>query len=83
MAPFSGGAIHQNSSKSRLFNGMKNTAIFERQRVSGMSPQMLILPKSSPNIGQFLGQGHNLQKIIGLITDSMTYLLQFHIIITS
>jgi hypothetical protein len=36
-----------------------------------MSPQILILPKSSPNKYRLLGHGHNFQKNIGPVEDSM------------
>ena len=36
-----------------------------------MSLQMLILPKSSPNIYHFLAEYCNLQKNIGPVEDSM------------
>ena len=38
-----------------------------------MSPQMLILPESSPNIYNFLVEYCNFQKIIGPVEDSMNY----------
>jgi hypothetical protein len=38
-----------------------------------MSPQILILPESSPNIYHFLAEGRHLQKNIGPVEDSMSY----------
>ena len=62
MPPFSRTANYQNSSKSNIFQKLKNTTKTRGHRVSILSPQTLVLPKSSPNICHLLGQGHNLQK---------------------
>jgi len=54
MAPFSRVVKCQNSSKTHLFQELENILISRWHLVTKMSPQMLILPISSPNKCQFL-----------------------------
>jgi hypothetical protein len=47
-----------------------------------MSPQMLILHQSSPDIYHFLAEYYNFKKNIGPAADSMYVSISFQIIIT-
>ena len=55
-ASFSWAVTCQNSSKNHLFHELENTQISRWHHVSKMTPQMLILPISSPNKCQFFAK---------------------------
>jgi len=46
-----------------LFQELKKPQFTRWHSVTVLTQRMPIFPKPSPNIGQFFGQGHNLQKI--------------------
>ncbi len=65
-APFSRAAKYQISSKSHLFQKLENTLTSRWHHVTKMSPQMLILPISSPNKCHFLRKNEYSFIYIGL-----------------
>jgi hypothetical protein len=59
--------VHQTHPSHKL----QNARILRQNLVTKMSPQMLILLKSSPKICHFLAEYCNFQKNIGFVADSM------------